>query len=215
VDSAWSLLRGVWDQFYFTMNRQGIWALSVMAGLGLGYHARANSIPTVTINDTTGPITVTHSSGFSSFASGTIGGNPEAIWWYGTANNLGTGTSSGIWTEPGSSKISDEFYVSSSTLMIGGVPIGGMAYGVFLSDPAVLPSTFTIPGTSIVIDLSKIGFTSSVETGTPTQISPTSALSVIATSSVPDGGSTLILLGLGMGAIVWFAKGRGRSATKV
>ena len=184
-------------------NVKGILTLTVAAGLGVGYQANAKSvsIPTVNISDTAGPITVT-SSGFTSFSSGFISGNPEAIWWTATGKNLGTGIASGIWTEPGSSTISDEFLV---------VTLGTSAYGIFLSDPALLPTSFTIPGGG-TIDLTKYNFSSSVETGQPTQISPTSSLlSVMATSSVPDGGSTIILLGLGMGGLVWFGKRRGRS----
>jgi hypothetical protein len=154
---------------------------------------QATAIPVVNINDTTGPITVT-GSGFVSFSSGTIGGNPEAVWWLGTVNplvsNLGVGTKYGIWTEPGSTQISDEFVVST---------LGAVAGGVFLSDPAIVPTSFAIPGFG-TIDLSK--FTSrstSVETGLPTQISPDpTRLSVWAVSSVPDGASTSLLLGLSL-----------------
>lgn len=190
---------------------RGLFLISLVVGLGsLGFDSRANpitSIPTVNIDDTTGPITVT-SSGFKSFSSGTIAGNSEAIWWCATGSNLGMGVSSGIWTEPGNSTVSDEFYV---------VSLGTAAYGFFLSDPAVVPTTFTITvkGVPVLIDLTKIGFTTSAETGLATQISPTPTLmSVMAASGVPDGGNTLILLGLGMGGLVWFGWRRTRSGPK-
>src|SRR5690242_21451113 len=98
---------------------RGLFLVSLVVGLGLGLESRANAIPTVNIDDATGPITVT-GTGFTSFSSGTIAGNSEAVWWCGTGVNLGWGTKAGIWTEPGSSAVSDEFYI---------VDLGSVAYG--------------------------------------------------------------------------------------
>jgi len=175
---------------------------AVLGILGLAF--QADAIPTVTINDLSGPITVTASSGISGFAYGNIGGSSEAVWWCGTIANLSYSLNSGLWTEPGSSKVSDEFVVG--TFM-------GKAFGVFFSDPAKLPTTFQIPGTSITIPL--FGGSTSAETGGPTQISGNPAvLSVIATSGVPDGGSTIMLLGLGFIGVVSVAGRISRSLKK-
>jgi hypothetical protein len=176
-------------------NTRGIIVLVAATILGLG--CRVSAIPIVTINDTTGPITVTGSSSFLTFTSATVPGYPEAVWWYGTVSpvttSLGFGTKAGIWTEPGSSKVSDEYLVVSQ---------GTYAFGLFLSDPS------TVPVSSIQSIVNGLGLGSSInvaqllgtagttaETGKPTQISPTTGLSVLATSSVPDGGSTVLLLG--------------------
>src|SRR5579864_4549569 len=157
------------------MNKmRGVWAAGVLGILGLAY--QADAIPTVTITDLNGPITVTPSGGVSGFSFGNIGGSTEAVWWCGTIGNLSTTFNSGIWTEPGSSKASDGFIVG--TFM-------GKAFGVFFSDPATLPATFQIPGTSIIVPLS--AGPTSVETGLPTQISGNpGVLSVLATSSIPE-----------------------------
>lgn len=182
--------------------------LSAMTILGVALQAGGNTIPTVTINDTAGPIVVT-GTGFSSdggtFQTGLINNNPEAIWWVGTVNpfiaSLGLGSSKGIWTDPGSTKISDEYFVIS---------LGMIAGGIFLSDPSTLPTSVTLPGLG-TFDFSKYS-TTSVESGLPTQISPSpDHLAVYASSSVPDGGSTIILLGLGllgMGGCVRFFRFR-------
>jgi hypothetical protein len=160
---------------------------------------RSSAIPVVNISDVTGPVSVT-GSGFMSFTSGLINGNPEAIWWLGAVNPLSGGLSvtsgSGAWTKPGSSQISDVYAIFTGGLLAG---------GIFISDPKNLPSTFTIPG-GPTIDLTKLGI-ATPETGLPTQISPNGRqLSVIATSSVPDGGSTSLLLGMGLLAAATFRR---------
>jgi len=174
-----------------------------VATLTVGFQSLAN--PVININDTTGPITVT-GAGFASFNSGSIGGNSEAVWWYATGNNLGFGTTSGIWKDPGSSKISDEYYV---------VSLGTVTYGIFLSDPSTVPSSFLIPGTLLPVNLSSVfGSQSVVEPQGAANISPTSGLNVWATSSVPDAGSTLLLLASGIGVLLWCARGFSNSLRK-
>jgi len=161
------------------------------------------AIPTVTIDGTKGPVTVA-GTGFSSFDSGAIG-NSGAVWWYGLASNLGLGSKSGVWTVPGSSQVSSEF------LVVAGL---GVAYGVFISDPSGLPTSVTIPDTGIKIDLSKFLGGTSVNPGQLTEISPDpKQLSVQAASRVADGGSTVILLGLGLIALAWLARRFSRSIT--
>lgn len=162
------------------------------------------AIPTVTIDDTQGSITVS-GSGFASFQTGTIDGNPEAIWWYGTSltGDLGLGSKSGVWLEPGTSTISDKFTVVAAL---------GVAYGIFLSDTTELPATFTIPDISIRVRLSDLQGEESTEAGSPTEISPVpNMLSVLAASSVPDAASTGWLLGLSLLCCCWRRRARSRS----
>jgi hypothetical protein len=185
--------------------------LTVLGLAGLGYSVQA--IPTVTINDTKGPITVTGTTGaggFSSFNWMYIGGNTEAVFWYGTVNpltsSLGIGTTLGQWTDPGSSHVSDQFLVTAA---------GAMAYGVFVSDPSTkLPTSITLPWGS-TLDLSKFPISTSTETGLPTQISPTTQLSVVAASSVADGGSTIILLGTALVGMALLARRLSHSTANV
>lgn len=179
------------------MRTQGV-GLTLLVGFLATYQVSA--IPTVTIDDTKGPIKVT-STGFSMFQSGTLG-NSDAIWWYGLASDLGLGAKSGLWTHPGSSQVNSEF------LVVAGL---GVAYGVFVSDLSGIPTMATIPGTNIKIDLTKFLGTS-VNTGELTEISPdpkqlsVQAASSIAASTIADGGSTVILLGLGLVGLACLAR---------
>ena len=175
--------------------RKLLFTLAFALTLSAAQYARA--IPTVTINDLTGPIVVS-SSGFSTFTSARIDGNPEAVWWYGTFTpslaSLNPATAAGIWTDPGSKNISDEFVVAVAA---------GVAYGVFLSDPATVPVSVTIPlpGGAVTLPI-PTSVSISTETGKPTQISPDpTVVSVSATSSVPDNGNTILMLGFGLLAI--------------
>ncbi len=145
---------------------------------------QANSIPIVNYSKPTMPISIAETH-FSSFSSGLIGFDAEAVWGTGSASlltGLGFGNTAGVSTESGSSQVSDLFAV---------VAMGTVAYGVSLSDVSSVPSAVYVPAYGSIGP----GSTDS-EIGLPVRISPTlTSLSVVASSSVPSAGSTLVLLG--------------------
>jgi hypothetical protein len=165
---------------------------------------RLQAVPTVTIYDDPGSAV---SSGLKNFSSGTIGGSSEAIWWS-TTDNVGFGSTVGALTEPGSSQISDEYAVFA----LG--PLG--AYGVFISNPSALPSSISLPGVGSV-NLSALlagaGGNVTPETGGSQTIFSNGKLLVVdPPASLPDGGSTVALMGVGLLGLAGIGSLKVRSA---
>ena len=171
---------------------------------------RLHAVPTITIDDLTDTISVT-GDGFSTlpvigqlFATGQIPGLAEGVFFVGVGGNVGNGgTKAGLWLDPGSQS-SDVFLVRSISTTLH---LADLTVGIFLSDPsAVPPNPLRIPAIPGILpnglDLDLSPLLNLVGVNEPDgfqNISPVDGIVVKARSDVvetPDGGATLVTLGL-------------------